>query len=463
MKVNEKSRGILATLKAYRQGRKEFKEEQKQLFREKHGPTLGDIAKDVVDTAVVSSYVFYDDTKGKASQFFQKQKDTVKDWSQSVADKVTETKDDVSLNIARFVNNRELRRQVRADRRSKFFASVKEKMSKLTENFTRGRNTAVGAAIIAYDRGREISRDFIAKAQTRGSEALESGRNKFADNLINFSERLRTKSEKREVVEPEVTVEPEVSDVREIIEETPKRVQKSVNKTIRDMRHGDKDQLIAEFATWYDSLDDYSRQNVRDVLSGKREPRDVVAEAQQFRTKFGLDAKVGAIAFFNALKEPLSKDVLSVNDMKQIVSDMDIYAQAEAVIVKANKTMTDIENKYHFLPDVHTAEVLETVEDKVVEDKPVETAKEIVEEKPVETVKEVIEETPVHEEPAPFAGETVAPFASETVEPLTQAPFAQAFDDNYYDSLSTGAIPEALPVLEDNDFQSLMELEQLAQ
>ena len=458
MKVNEKSRGILATLKAYRQGRKEFKEEQRQLFREKHGPTLGDIAKDVVDTAVVSSYVFYDDTKGKASQFFQKQKDTVKDWSQSVADKVTETKDDVSLNIARFVNNRELRRQVRADRRSKFFASVKDKMAKLTENFTRGRNTAVGAAIIAYDKGREISREFIAKAQTRGGEALESGRNKFADNLINFSERLRTKTEKRETV-----TEPEVSDVREIIEETPKRVQKSVNKTIRDMRHGDKDRLIAEFATWYDSLDDYSRQNVRDVLSGKREPRDVVAEAQQFRTKFGLDAKVGAIAFFNALKEPLSKDVLSVNDMKQIVSDMDIYAQAEAVIVKANKTMTDIENKYHFLPDVHTAEVLETVEDKVVEDKPVETAKEIVEEKPVETVKEVIEETPVHEEPAPFAGETVAPFASETVESLTQAPFAQAFDDNYYDSLSTGAIPEALPVLEDNDFQSLMELEQLAQ
>ena len=458
MKVNEKSRGILATLKAYRQGRKEFKEEQKQLFREKHGPTLGDIAKDVVDTAVVSSYVFYDDTKGKASQFFQKQKDAVKDWSQSVADKVTETKDDVSLNIARFVNNRELRRQVRADRRSKFFASVKDKMAKLTENFTRGRNTAVGAAIIAYDRGREISREFIAKAQTRGSEALESGRNKFADNLINFSERLRTKSEKRETV-----TEPEVSDVRDIIEETPKRVQKSVNKTIRDMRHGDKDQLIAEFATWYDSLDDYSRQNVRDVLSGKREPRDVVAEAQQFRTKFGLDAKVGAIAFFNALKEPLSKDVLSVNDMKQIVSDMDIYAQAEAVIVKANKTMTDIENKYHFLPDVHTAEVLETVEDKVVEDKPVETAKEIVEEKPVETVKEVIEEKPVNEEPAPFAGETVAPFAGETVEPLTQAPFAQAFDDNYYASLSAGAIPEELPVLEDNDFQSLMELEQLAQ
>lgn len=462
MKVNEKSRGILATLRAYRQGRKEFKEEQKQLFREKHGPTLGDIAKDVVDTAVVSSYVFYDDTKTKTSQFFKQQKDTVKEWSQSVADKVTETKDDVSLNIARFVNNRELKRQVRADRRSKFFASVKEKMSKLTENFTRGRNTAVGAAIIAYDRGREISREFIAKAQTRGSEALESGRNKFADNLINFSERLRTKSEKREVVEPEVTVEPEVSDVREIIEETPKRVQKSVNKTIRDMRHGDKDQLIAEFATWYDSLDDYSRQNVRDVLSGKREPRDVVAEAQQFRTKFGLDAKVGAIAFFNALKEPLSKDVLSVNDMKQIVSDMDIYAQAEAVIVKANKTMTDIENKYHFLPDVHTAEVLETVEDKVVEDKPVETAKEIVEEKPVETVKEVIEEKPVHEEPAPFAGETIAPFASETVEPLTHAPFAQAFDEGYYDSLSD-AVPEELPVLEDDDFQSLMELEQLAQ
>lgn len=458
MKVNEKSRGILATLKAYRQGRKEFKEEQRQLFREKHGPTLGDIAKDVVDTAVVSSYVFYDDTKGKASQFFQKQKDTVKDWSQSVADKVTETKDDVSLNIARFVTNRELRRQVRADRRSKFFASVKEKMSKLTENFTRGRNTAVGAAIIAYDKGREISREFIANAQTRGSQALENGRNKFADNLINFSERLRTKTEMRETV-----TEPEVSDVREIIEETPKRVQKSVNKTIRNMRHGDKDQLIAEFATWYDSLDDYSRQNVRDVLSGKREPRDVVAEAQQFRTKFGLDAKVGAIAFFNALKEPLSKDVLSVNDMKQIVSDMDIYAQAEAVIVKANKTMTDIENKYHFLPDVHTAEVLETVEDKVVEDKPVETAKEIVEEKPVETVKEVIEEKPVNEEPAPFAGETVAPFAGETVEPLTQAPFAQAFDDNYYASLSAGAIPEELPVLEDNDFQSLMELEQLAQ
>ena len=449
MKVNEKSRGILATLKAYRQGRKEFKKEQRQLFREKHGPTLGDIAKDVVDTAVVSSYVFYDDTKGKASQFFQKQKDTVKDWSQSVADKVTETKDDVSLNIARFVNNRELRRQVRADRRSKFFASVKEKMSKLTENFTRGRNTAVGAAIIAYDRGREISREFIAKAQTRGGEALESGRNKFADNLINFSERLRTKTEKRETV-----TEPEVSDVREIIEETPKRVQKSVNKTIRNMRHGDKDQLIAEFATWYDSLDDYSRQNVRDVLSGKREPRDVVAEAQQFRTKFGLDAKVGAIAFFNALKEPLSKDVLSVNDMKQIVSDMDIYAQAEAVIVKANKTMTDIENKYHFLPDVHTAEVLETVDDKVVEDKPVETAKEVIEEKPVETVKEVIEEKPVNEEPAPFA--------SETVEPLTQAPFAQAFDEGYYDSLSD-AVPEELPVLEDDDFQSLIELEQLAQ
>lgn len=458
MKVNEKSRGILATLRAYRQGRKEFKEEQRQLFREKHGPTLGDIAKDVVDTAVVSSYVFYDDTKTKTSQFFKQQKDTVKDWSQSVADKVAETKDDVSLNIARFVNNRELKRQVRADRRSKFFASVKEKMSKLTENFTRGRNTAVGAAIIAYDRGREISREFIAKAQTRGGEALALGRNKFADNLINFSERLRTKTEKRETV-----TEPEVSDVREIIEENPKRVQKSVNKTIRDMRHGDKDQLIAEFATWYDSLDDYSRQNVRDVLSGKREPRDVVAEAQQFRTKFGLDAKVGAIAFFNALKEPLSKDVLSVNDMKQIVSDMDIYAQAEAVIVKANKTMTDIENKYHFLPDVHTAEVLETVEDKVVEDKPVETAKEIVEEKPVETVKEVIEEKPVNEEPAPFAGETVAPFAGETVEPLTQAPFAQAFDDNYYASLSAGAIPEELPVLEDNDFQSLMELEQLAQ
>lgn len=454
MKVNEKSRGILATLKAYRQGRKEFKEEQKQLFREKHGPTLGDIAKDVVDTAVVSSYVFYDDTKSKASQFFTKQKDTVKDWSQSVADKVTETKDDVSLNISRFVNNRELRRQIRADRRSKFFASVKEKMSKLTENFTRGRNTAIGAAIIAYDKGREISCEFIANAQTRGSQALESGRNKVADNLINFSERLRTKSDKNETATKEAEapeIIEEVSDVREIIEETPKRVQKSVNKTIRDMRHGDKDQLIAEFATWYDSLDDYSRQNVRDVLSGKREPRDVVAEAQQFRTKFGLDAKVGAIAFFNALKEPLSKDVLSVNDMKQIVSDMDIYAQAEAVIVKANKTMTDIENKYHFLPDVHTAETLETVEDKVVEEKPVEAAKDVVEEKPV------------NEEPAPFASD-VAPFAGETVEPLTQTPFAQAFDDKYYESLSAGIVPEeAVPVLDEDDFQSLIELEQMAQ
>ena len=450
MKVNEKSRGILATLRAYRQGRKEFKEEQKQLFREKHGPTLGDIAKDVVDTAVVSSYVFYDDTKAKASQFFKQQKDTVKDWSQSVADKVTEMKDDVSLNIARFVNNRELKRQVRADRRSKFFASVKEKMSKLTENFTRGRNTAIGAAIIAYDRGREISREFITNAQARGSQALESGRNKLADNLINFSERLRTKSEKHEIKEPEVVEK--MSDVREIIEETPKRVQKSVNKTIRDMRHGDKDQRIAEFATWYDSLDDYSRQNVRDVLSGKREPRDVVAEAQQFRTKFGLDAKVGAIAFFNALKEPLSKDVLSVNDMKQIVSDMDIYAQAEAVIVKANKTMTDIENKYHFLPDVHTAESLETV----VEEKSVET---VAEDKP-----EVVEEKPITtEEHASFASD-VSPFAGETVEPLTHAPFAQAFDDNYYESLSAGiAHADVLPVLDEDDFQSLMELEQMAQ
>lgn len=429
MNSKEKSRGILATLKAYQKGRKEYRDEKRALYREKFGPTLGDVAKDIADTAITTSYVLYDDTKLKASDFVNDKKDKINDWAKSFYDsaldkrdeltgKFKEVSDNIVFKVEQFNTNREFRRQMRAEKRSQFFQALKSNVQTFTKHLVRGRDTTVGAAIIAYDKGREIGREFLTTSQEIGSRALTNGRNNLADKLIDFSKRVRPENKSRRNRETEQAV----TDSREFLEETPEQTSKKVNNTITDLRHGDKRLLVAEFATWYDSLNDESRQTVRDVLNGKRQPTDVVRESQQFRTKFGLDAKVGAIAFFKALKEPLAKDVLSVDMMKEVVSDMDTYAKAEAVIARASRAMSDIENKYTFLqPDMAhgqststSAPVMSEVSSQTEEQAPFASQASVVEEQAPFT-----SETPVVEEQAPFASQVPinkeqTPFASET-------------------------------------------------
>ena len=442
MNSKEKSRGILATLKAYQKGRKEYRDEKRALYREKFGPTLGDVAKDIADTAVTTSYVLYDDTKLKASDFVNKKKDKINDWAKSfynsaldkrdeLTGKFKEVSDNIVFKVEQFNTNREFRHQMRAEKRSQFFQALKSNVQTFTKHLVRGRDTTVGAAIIAYDKGREIGREFLTTSQEIGSRALTNGRNNLADKLIDFSKRVRPENKSRRNRETEQAV----TDSREFLEETPEQTSKKVNNTITDLRHGDKSLLVAEFATWYDSLNDESRQTVRDVLNGKRQPTDVVRESQQFRTKFGLDAKVGAVAFFKALKEPLAKDVLSVDMMKEVVSDMDTYAKAEAVIARASRAMSDIENKYTFLqPDMAhgksastAAPVMPEVSSQTEEQAPFASQASVVEEQaPFTSKAPVVEEqatftseAPVVEEQAPFASqapvvEEQAPFASET-------------------------------------------------
>ena len=439
MNSKEKSRGILATLKAYQKGRKEYRDEKRALYREKFGPTLGDVAKDIADTAITTSYVLYDDTKLKASDFVNDKKDKINDWAKSfynttldkrdeLTNKFKDVSDNIVFKVEQFNTNREFRRQMRAEKRSQFFQALKSNVQTFAKHLVRGRDTTVGAAIIAYDKGREIGREFLTTSQEIGSRALTNGRNNLADKLIDFSKRVRPENKSRRNRETEQAV----TDSREFLEETPEKTSKKVNNTITDLRHGDKRLLVAEFATWYDSLNDESRQTVRDVLNGKRQPTDVVRESQQFRTKFGLDTKVGAIAFFKALKEPLAKDVLSVDMMKEVVSDMDTYAKAEAVIARASRAMSDIENKYTFLqPDMAhgqststSAPVMSEVSSQTEEQAPFASQASVVEEQAPFT-----SETPVVEEHAPFASqapvvEEQAPFASQVPINEEQAPFA---------------------------------------
>ena len=517
MNSKEKSRGILATLKAYQKGRKEYRDEKRALYREKFGPTLGDVAKDIADTAITTSYVLYGDTKLKASDFVNDKKDKINDWAKSfynttldkrdeLTNKFKDVSDNIIFKVEQFNTNREFRRQMRAEKRSQFFQALKSNVQTFAKHLVRGRDTTVGAAIIAYDKGREIGREFLTTSQEIGSRALTNGRNNLADKLIDFSKRVRSENKSRRNRETEQAV----TDSREFLEETPEQTSKKVNNTITDLRHGDKSLLVAEFATWYDSLNDESRQTVRDVLNGKRQPTDVVRESQQFRTKFGLDAKVGAIAFFKALKEPLAKDVLSVDMMKEVVSDMDTYAKAEAVIARASRAMSDIENKYTFLqpdmaqgqsastsapvmsemsslapvaeeqaPFVYEAPVTEepapfASEDSVTEEQATFASEVHVAEESAPFVSEttVDEEqapfaskVPITEEPAPFASEVPvteeqAPFASEVPVTEEQAPFASAAPVTEEQSPFAGEIVHlSHPVLTDDDIASLMEHE----
>ena len=505
MNSKEKSRGILATLKAYQKGRREYRDEKRALYREKFGPTLGDVAKDIADIAVTTSYVLYDDTKLKASDFVTTKKDKVNEWAKSfyntaldkrdaVTNKFKEVSDNIVFKVEQFNTNREFRRQMRAEKRSQFFQVLKNNVQTFTKHLVRGRDTTVGAAIIAYDKGREIGREFLATSQDIGSRALTNGRNNLADKLIDFSKRVRPEDKQSKRTRE---TEQAMTDSREFLEETPEQASKKINNTITDLHHGDKRLLVAEFATWYDSLNDESRQNVRDVLNGKRQPTDVVRESQQFRTKFGLDAKVGAIAFFKALKEPLNKDVLSVDMMKEVVSDMDTYAKAEAVIARASRAMSDIENKYTFLqtdmaqgqsastsvPVLSEASSLASVTEELIplaseasatEESAPSASEAPVAEEPTPFASEApvtvesapfASNAPVAEELAPFASnapvaEELAPFASEDSVAAESAPFASEVPMVEEPAPFAGDIVHLThPVLTDDDIASLMEHE----
>lgn len=128
-----------------------------------------------------------------------------------------------------------------------------------------------------------------------------------------------------------------------------KQAGKAINRSIKALKNGDKEEALNRFAEWYMSLDDQNKEIVKDVLDNKKEPTDVIGNAQAYRTRYGFDPKVGAIAFFNALREPTMETHLATQDLKQTTNDIDTYIDAKNKIEWADAVMSNVEGEYSFL------------------------------------------------------------------------------------------------------------------
>lgn len=151
------------------------------------------------------------------------------------------------------------------------------------------------------------------------------------------------------VTVPEATVSNSLVSDKDVDALSSKQAGKAINRSIKALKSGDKDEALNRFAEWYMSLDNQNRDIVKDVLDNKKEPTDVIGNAQAYRTRYGFDPKVGAIAFFNALREPTMETHLATQDLKQATNDIDTYIDAKNKIEWADAVMSNVEGEYSFL------------------------------------------------------------------------------------------------------------------
>ena len=152
-----------------------------------------------------------------------------------------------------------------------------------------------------------------------------------------------------QVTVPEATVSNSLVSDKDVDSLAGKQAGKAINRSIKALKNGDKEEALNRFAEWYMSLDDQNKEIVKDVLDNKKEPTDVIGHAQAYRTRYGFDPKVGAIAFFNALREPTMETHLATQDLKQTTNDIDTYIDAKNKIEWADAVMSNVEGEYSFL------------------------------------------------------------------------------------------------------------------
>ena len=148
---------------------------------------------------------------------------------------------------------------------------------------------------------------------------------------------------------PEATVSNSLVSDKDVDSLAGKQAGKAINRSIKALKNGDKEEALNRFAEWYMSLDDQNKEIVKDVLDNKKEPTDVIGNAQAYRTRYGFDPKVGAIAFFNALREPTMETHVATQDLKQTTNDIDTYIDAKNKIEWADAVMSNVEGEYSFL------------------------------------------------------------------------------------------------------------------
>lgn len=148
---------------------------------------------------------------------------------------------------------------------------------------------------------------------------------------------------------PEATVSNSLVSDKDVDSLAGKQAGKAINRSIKALKNGDKEEALNRFAEWYMSLDDQNKEIVKDVLDNKKEPTDVIGNAQAYRTRYGFDPKVGAIAFFNALREPTMETHVATQDLKQTTNDIDTYIDAKNKIEWADAVMSNVESEYSFL------------------------------------------------------------------------------------------------------------------
>lgn len=152
-----------------------------------------------------------------------------------------------------------------------------------------------------------------------------------------------------QVTVPEATVSKSLVSDKDVESLAGRQAGKAINRSIKALKNGDKEEALNRFAEWYMSLDDQNKDIVKDVLDNKKEPTDVIGNAQAYRTRYGFDPKVGAIAFFNALREPTMETHLATQDLKQTTNDIDTYIDAKNKIEWADAVMSNVEGEYSFL------------------------------------------------------------------------------------------------------------------
>lgn len=152
-----------------------------------------------------------------------------------------------------------------------------------------------------------------------------------------------------QVTVPEATVSKSLVSDKDVESLAGRQAGKAINRSIKALKNGDKEEALNRFAEWYMSLDDQNKDIVKDVLDNKKEPTDVIGNAQAYRTRYGFDPKVGAIAFFNALREPTMETHLATQDLKQTTNDIDTYIDAKNKIEWADAVVSNVEGEYSFL------------------------------------------------------------------------------------------------------------------
>ena len=183
--------------------------------------------------------------------------------------------------------------------------------------------------------------DTISKGSTKLHDVADKG--------AHVTVHEATVAKGAQVTVPEATVSNSLVSDKDVDSLAGKQAGKAINRSIKALKNGDKEEALNRFAEWYMSLDDQNKEIVKDVLDNKKEPTDVIGNAQAYRTRYGFDPKVGAIAFFNALREPTMETHLATQDLKQTTNDIDTYIDAKNKIEWADAVMSNVEGEYSFL------------------------------------------------------------------------------------------------------------------